>query len=136
MKKILGLDLGTTSIGWALVEETENKSNIIDLGVRIIPLSTDEKSEFSAGNAISKNQDRTTKRTQRKGYDRYQLRRTFLTQFLKDLSILPSEEFFKLNALELYGLRNKAVSEKITLQELGRIFMHLNQKRGYKSSLK
>jgi CRISPR-associated endonuclease Csn1 len=136
MKKILGLDLGTTSIGWALVEETENKSNIIDLGVRIIPLSTDEKSEFSAGNAISKNQDRTTKRTQRKGYDRYQLRRTFLTKFLIDLAILPTEEYFKLNALELYGLRNKAVNEQITLQELGRIFLHLNQKRGYKSSLK
>jgi CRISPR-associated endonuclease Csn1 len=136
MKKILGLDLGTTSIGWALVEETENKSNIVDLGVRIIPLSTDEKSEFSAGNAISKNQDRTTKRTQRKGYDRYQLRRTFLTKFLNDLAILPGEEYFKLNAIELYGLRNKAVSEKITLQELGRIFLHLNQKRGYKSSLK
>jgi CRISPR-associated endonuclease Csn1 len=136
MKKILGLDLGTTSIGWALVEETETKSNIVDLGVRIIPLSTDEKSEFSAGNAISKNQDRTTKRTQRKGYDRYQLRRTFLTKFLNDLAILPGKEYFKLNAIELYGLRNKAVSEKITLQELGRIFLHLNQKRGYKSSLK
>ena len=38
MKKILGLDLGTTSIGWALVNEKENdneKSEIIRLGVRI-----------------------------------------------------------------------------------------------------
>lgn len=136
MKKILGLDLGTTSIGWALIEELENKSSIIDLGVRIIPLTTDEKSEFSAGNAISKNQDRTTKRTQRKGYDRYQLRRTFLTKILNVLEMIPNEEFFKLNALELYGLRNKAVKEQISLMELGRIFLHLNQKRGYKSSLK
>ena len=26
MKKILGLDLGTTSIGWALVHEAESKN--------------------------------------------------------------------------------------------------------------
>ena len=45
MKKILGLDLGTTSIGWALVNEAniENeKSSIIKLGVRVNPLSVDE----------------------------------------------------------------------------------------------
>ena len=136
MKKILGLDLGTTSIGWAYIKEQETNTELIDLGVRIIPLTTDEKSEFSAGNAISKNQDRTSKRTQRKGYDRYQLRRTFLVKTLTENEMLPDESYFKLSALELYGLRNKAVSEQITLQELGRIFLHLNQKRGYKSSLK
>ena len=39
MKKILGLDLGTNSTGWALVNEAENtaeKSSITKLGVRII----------------------------------------------------------------------------------------------------
>lgn len=136
MKKILGLDLGTTSIGWAYIKEQETNTELIDLGVRIIPLTTDEKSEFSAGNAISKNQDRTTKRTQRKGYDRYQLRRTFLVKTLTENEMMPDESYFKLSALELYVLRNKAVSEQISLQELGRIFLHLNQKRGYKSSLK
>ena len=40
-KTILGLDLGTTSIGWAIVKEGE-KSEIIKTGVRVIPLSTDE----------------------------------------------------------------------------------------------
>lgn len=45
MKKILGLDLGTTSIGWALVKEAENKdekSSIIKLGVRVNPLTAEE----------------------------------------------------------------------------------------------
>lgn len=45
-KKILGLDLGITSIGWALVEEAENnseESKIIKLGVRVTPLTVDEK---------------------------------------------------------------------------------------------
>ncbi len=39
MKKILGLDIGTTSIGWALVLEAENskeKSVIRKTGVRAI----------------------------------------------------------------------------------------------------
>jgi len=37
MKKILGLDLGTNSIGWAVVneaEKNEEKSSILKLGVR------------------------------------------------------------------------------------------------------
>lgn len=44
MKKILGLDLGTASIGWALVNEAQNKnetSEILKLGVRVNPLSVD-----------------------------------------------------------------------------------------------
>ena len=46
----------------------------------------------------------------------------------------PTEELIKLDALELWGLRAKAVNEQITLIELGRILYHLNQKRGYKSA--
>ena len=133
MKKILGLDLGSTSIGFALIEENEEKREIITMGSRIIPLSVDDKNQFSQGNAITKNQDRTTKRSQRKGYDRYQQRRTNLSKVLGSLDMLPDEILWKLPSLELYGLRNKAVSEKILLMELGRIFLHLNQKRGYKS---
>ena len=46
MKKILGLDLGTTSIGWAVVNEATNKeekSSIVKLGVRVNPLTVDEQ---------------------------------------------------------------------------------------------
>ena len=49
MKRILGLDLGTNSIGWALVNEAENEkeiSKIIKLGVRVNPLTIDEKTNF------------------------------------------------------------------------------------------
>jgi len=134
-KKILGLDLGVSSIGWALIEESENEKKIISMGSRIIPLSTDDKDEFTSGNKISKNQKRTEKRTQRKGYDRYQLRRKALTESLISNNMF-DPELFKLKPLELWGLRAKAVSEKITLKELGRILYHLNQKRGYKSARK
>lgn len=47
MKRILGLDLGTTSIGWALVNEAESEkeiSSIVKLGVRVNPLTVDEMS--------------------------------------------------------------------------------------------
>ena len=56
MKRVLGLDLGTTSIGWALVEEAENeqeKSSIIKLGVRVNPLTVDEKIDFEKGRPLT-----------------------------------------------------------------------------------
>lgn len=134
MKKILGLDLGIASIGWALIMENDNKKEIAGMGSRIIPLSVDDKDEFSSGNKISKNQKRTAKRTQRKGYDRYQLRRKKLTQKLIELSIFPDQDLLQMKALELWKLRANAVTEKIELKQFGRILYHLNQKRGYKSS--
>ena len=138
MKKVLGLDLGVTSIGWAYILENENKSEILGLGSRIIPLNADEKDEFNRGNKISKNQQRTLKRSLRKGYDRYQLRKKYLREELEKNSMLPQPKYFSLPALELYGLREKAIQENhvVGLEELGRVFLHLNQKRGYKSSKK
>jgi CRISPR-associated endonuclease Csn1 len=133
-KKILGLDLGVSSIGWALVTDNSGKKEISGMGSRIIPMSTDDKDEFSSGNKISKNQKRTTRRTQRKGYDRYQLRRQALTKILIKHDLFPGEELLKLPVLELWGLRANAVSKKVQLKEFGRILYHLNQKRGYKSS--
>ncbi|MBK6731396.1 MAG: type II CRISPR RNA-guided endonuclease Cas9 [Bacteroidetes bacterium] len=134
MKKILGLDLGVSSIGWALIEEDGSKRTILGMGSRIIPLSTDDKNEFSRGNAITKNQKRTVKRTIRKGYDRYQLRKSYLKDYLNKIGMMPDASLFNISALELYGLRDAAVNQKISLQEIGRIRFHLNQKRGYKSS--
>jgi CRISPR-associated endonuclease Csn1 len=132
MKKILGLDLGVSSIGWALIDESEKK--VLGIGSRIIPLSTDDKDEFTKGNAISKNQKRTLKRTQRKGYDRYQLRRQNLISVLKKINMLPDDKLIKLTKHELWKIRSDAITEKLSLQEIGRVLLHLNQKRGYKSS--
>ena len=136
MKKILGLDLGVGSIGWSVISVDENgdPSEILGMGSRIIPLSTDDANEFSTGNAISKNQKRTQKRTARKGYDRFQLRRENLTAELRKLHMLPDEKLIKLPILELWTLRAKAATEgnKLSLPEIGRILYHINQKRGYK----
>lgn len=138
IKTILGLDLGTNSIGWALIEVDENNIpiRIIAMGSRIIPLSTNDKDEFQRGLSITKNQSRTISRTQRKGYDRKQLKKTDLKRVLNKYNIFPSEELLKLPMLDLWKLRSDSANpnENISAEQLGRILYMLNQKRGYKSA--
>ena len=138
MRKVLGLDLGVGSIGWSLIETdaNDNPKAILGMGSRIVPLSTDDANEFSSGNAISKNQKRTQKRTQRKGYDRFQLRRSLLTEKLRELGMLPDEKLIKLPILDLWQLRANAATpgKKLEPKEIGRVLYHINQKRGYRHS--
>ena len=143
MKRVLGLDLGSASIGWAIIEEnsceilndsdTSQQDKIVAIGSRIIPLTTDESNQFSKGQAITKNSDRTANRTQRKGFDRYQLRRALLLDELKRRGIYDGAPL-GLGKLELWGLRAKATFEQISLVELGRVLCHINQKRGYRTA--
>lgn len=134
MKRILGLDLGAGSIGWALVKEETDATSIVALGSRIIPYNEMEGQEFSKGIGESRNSIRTKARTARKGYDRYQLRRKYLVDILIKNGMMPSEELKKLPKMQLWELRSKAVNEEISKEELGRLLLWLNQKRGYKSS--
>ena len=85
MKKILGLDLGVSSIGWALVNEAEHAdehSSIIKLGVRVNPLTVDELQNYEKGKSITTNADRTLKRSMRRNLQRYKLRRQELIKVL------------------------------------------------------
>lgn len=141
-KNILGLDLGTNSIGWALIEVDAEKYKplrILGMGSRIIPLGTDDKTQFERGQSITKNQDRTKARTQRKGYDRKQLKKSedfkySLKKELEKFGIYPDSVLMNLPMLDLWKLRSDAASEPISVEQLGRIFYMLNQKRGYKSA--
>lgn len=137
MKKILGLDLGVASIGWAYINESDNKSSIVGMGVRVIPLSTDERDEFTSGNAISKNAKRRIKRGMRRNIYRRTMRKDLLKKVLQELNMLPSKELFDSKVkMHLWELRSKAVTEKLSEEEFGRVLYHLNQKRGFKSSRK
>lgn len=82
LKHILGLDLGTTSIGFAHITEYdgERDAEIQKIGVRVNPLTTVESTDFNKGKAISTNADRTLKRGARRNLDRYQDRRKKLIQ--------------------------------------------------------
>lgn len=134
-KKILGLDLGVGSIGWALIETEDNQpKQILGMGSRIVPISKDDGDQFSKGQAITKNADRTARRTARKGYNRYQMRRALLTQALRNNNMLP--ERMDENVIDLWKLRSDAATEghQLSLPQIGRVLYHINQKRGYKHS--
>lgn len=131
--KILGLDLGVTSIGWALIEKN-NENGEIDLiksGVRIIPIETKEANQFSSGNTASPNIERRKKRMQRRMYFRKKNRNQSLIKTLIDKGLW-DESLINIEKNKLWELRNKAVNEQISLSELGRILYHLAQRRGYK----
>ncbi|MFZ6037459.1 MAG: type II CRISPR RNA-guided endonuclease Cas9 [Bacteroidota bacterium] len=88
MKTILGLDLGTNSIGWALVDVEEKK--ILGIGSRIIPMGQDVLDTFSGGKPL---QTQTAKRTNYRGVrrirERHLLRRERLHRVLNVLGFLP-----------------------------------------------
>lgn len=143
MKKILGLDLGTNSIGWALVNEAENeneKSSIVKLGVRVNPLTVDEQQNFEKGKSITTNADRTLKRSMRRNLQRYKLRRENLIEILKEHNFICDDTILSENGnfttFETYKLRAKAATEEVSLEQFARILLMINKKRGYKSSRK
>lgn len=141
-KKILGLDLGVSSIGWAYIIEGESKdySEIKQIGVRVNPLTVDEQMNFEKGRALTTNADRTLKRGARRNLDRYQLRRDYLIDVLKKEKIIDDNteltESGQNTTFETWRLRAKAATERIELEEFARVLLAINKKRGYKSSRK
>lgn len=143
MKIVLGLDLGTTSIGWAIVNQAESsdeKSSIIRAGVRVNPLSVEEKDSFEKGKDIATNSDRTLKRSMRRNLQRYKLRRDELIKILKEQNWIDDDailaEHGNKTTFETYRLRAQAAKEEVSLPVLARILLMINKKRGYKSSRK
>lgn len=143
MKTILGLDLGTTSIGWALVREAEREgeqSSIVKLGVRVNPLTVDEIGNFEKGRPITTNADRTLKRGMRRNLQRYKLRRAHLIDALKKYGLITNESILceegNATTFETYRLRARAATEPITSEQLARVLLMINKKRGYKSNRK
>lgn len=105
MKKILGLDLGTNSIGWAVVngnvENDEiNLQKIEASGSRIIPMDAQLLGDFDKGNSISQTADRTGYRGTRRLRERSLLRRERLHRVLQVLKFLPEHYA---NELDKYG---------------------------------
>ena len=195
MKRILGLDLGTNSIGWAVVnaEEVirENETSFLKpvsisaSGSRIIPMDEGVLGDFDRGNTKSQTKDRTDKRGTRRLLERYLLRRERLLRVLKLMGFLPDHYAEKIDSYgkftdesepklawrkgtdgkfefifkdsfnemlddfaksqqqlvangkkvpydwTIYYLRKKALSRRLTKEELAWILLQFNQKRGY-----
>ncbi|MBL0126581.1 MAG: type II CRISPR RNA-guided endonuclease Cas9 [Flavobacteriales bacterium] len=136
---IVGLDVGSNSVGWAVVEMNGEKlEKIHGMGSRIIPMG-DEKKEYEQGAKITKNNARRQKRSMRRNHQRYKLRRANLVRVLKLMDAWPDGlgEQAKpdepvLTPLQVYGLRALSVDDPVSLKELGRVLYHMNQRRGYK----
>ncbi|WP_298398066.1 type II CRISPR RNA-guided endonuclease Cas9 [Sphingobium sp.] len=125
----LGLDIGTSSIGWCLVEDD---SRIIDIGVRIFSDGRDPQSGASL--AV----DRRTARAMRRRRDRYVRRRSVFLEQLIHFGLMPADadEAKLMAAHDPYALRARALSEALTPHEVGRALFHLNQRRGFLSNRK
>lgn len=136
-KHLLGLDLGVGSIGWCLIalDAQGDPVEILGMGSRVVPLNNaTDAADFSIGKAFTANQERTARRTMRRGFARYQLRRYRLRRELEKVGMLPDAALIQLPLLELWELRERAATagRRLTLPELGRVLCHINQKRGYR----
>lgn len=137
-KKILGLDLGSNSIGWAVLSAQHTKPDeILGLGSRIFTKAVEDKTP------TPKNQARRNARLARRVIQRRARRKQRMLNYLVKLYLLPAELKGNhqpeaiLNKLgNPYILRAKALDEKLLPHELGRVFLHLVQRRGFLSNRK
>ena len=124
MKRILGLDLGTNSIGWALVQQNfENKQGaILGMGSRIIPMSQDILGEFGKGNSVSQTAERTGYRGVRRLRERYLLRRERLHRVLNIIKFLPEHFANEIDFEKRFGKFKSDNEPKIAYNTDGFIF--------------
>lgn len=117
MKKILGLDLGTNSIGWALIKEDEEKKSILGVGSRIIPMSQDILGKFESGNSISQTAERTRYRGVRRLRERHLLRRERLHRILNLMGFLPEHYSHSIDFKKKKGKFNNNTEPKLAWKE-------------------
>lgn len=159
METTLGLDLGTNSIGWVIIDQ--QLPRILYSGVRIFPEGIIKKTIGQGDKEESLNVNRRTKRQIRRQYFRKKFRKIKLLELLIKYDMCPlniedvkcwknwdrqqksaarafpdTPEFREWLKQNPYELRQRAIKEDITRMELGRIFYHLIQRRGFLSSRK
>ncbi len=148
MALIFSFDLGTNSIGGAVIDST--KKRIIWAGVNIFPMGVVNLGD-GQGREMSKNATRRIARGVRRQIYRRKLRKKLLLKQLIRFGMCPVTldeldtwknekefpkskeviEWFKINP---YELRDRAINGELTKNELGRVFYHLAQRRGFQSN--
>ena len=163
MTKILGLDTGTNSLGWAIVEKESVQSyHLLYKGVNIFQ----EGVNLDKGNESSKAAERTEHRSTRVRYYRIKLRKIKLLRILTQnglcppltseelrgwryQKVYPNDELFmqwqrtdESSTKNPYYYRHLCLHEQLDLSQvtnryiLGRAFYHINQRRGFLSNRK
>lgn len=134
----LGLDLGTNSIGWAIIinDGEEQPTGLADCNSRIFQEAVDVKTK------TPKNKARRDARSARKLISRRKMRRAKLLNLLRSKNLMPIDEadlqklFTDNISYDPYRLRAQALYEKLTPFEIGRVLYHLCQRRGFQSNRK
>jgi CRISPR-associated endonuclease Csn1 len=138
VKKVLGLDLGSNSVGWALLEETDGSaSGVIAIGSRIFVKAVEGVVQ------TPKNVKRRNMRLGRRIIQRRSRRKQRMLNYLVSIKLLPSElqgdtqPEIILNELgDPYELRAKGLDSQLTAYEFGRILLHFVARRGFLSTKK
>lgn len=139
MDLIFGFDIGTTSIGWAVIRydkdrgigEIVRRNNVPGMGVRIFPEARDP-------DGTPLNQTRRQKRMLRRQLRRRKVRRRLLNQKLAEAGLLPrfskdkDSDWAKVMALDPYVLRARGVAKKLDPHEFGRALYALSKRRHFK----
>jgi len=131
MGYVLGLDLGSNSIGWAAIDLDGGQFH--GAGVRVFPEGVERD---TTGTEKSKNLQRRTARGHRRQIARRARRKALLRNAIRECGWWEDDSQEQLVGVDPYSLRAKALDEQLTLPELARVFMHLNQRRGFLSNRK
>ena len=133
-------DLGTNSIGWAVYKLgsppiaplAPSVSKLIACGVRLF----DDGRNPKDGSSLA--EMRRVPRSSRRRRDRFLQRRSYLMALLVEYGLMPKLEGQRreLALVDPYALRAKGLDQQLTSFEIGRVLVHLNQRRGFKSNRK
>lgn len=132
----LGLDIGITSVGWAVLATDENAEpyRIIDLGSRIFDAAEGDKGESLAK---PRRDARSARRRNRRHAHRNQRIRAKIVQHGILTKKALSHLYDAKNAAEdIYRIRYEALERPLTQLEWARLLIHLAQRRGFKSNRK
>lgn len=134
MRYRLALDLGSTSLGWAMIRlNTANEPcAVIKAGVRIFSDGRNPKDGSSL--AVTRREARAMRRRR----DRLLKRKARMMQTLIAHGFFSQDEAERktLETLNPYTLRGKGLDAALTPAEFGRALFHINQRRGFKSNRK
>jgi CRISPR-associated endonuclease Csn1 len=152
---ILGLDIGSNSIGWALVEcEKDKPRKLLRAGVRVFDAGTD--GDIESGGDVSRGKDRRDARQRRRMLQRRSMRLHTLASELQISGLLPPGDISNSSARNSYfadldraladglpdlgtlpfRLRAAALDKPMKPHEIGRALYHLAQRRGFLSGRK
>ena len=130
----LGLDVGTNSLGWSVLELDANSKPcaIVGAGSRIFAEGREAKTKATLAAT------RRAARSARRRRDRFKQRQAFLLSELVKAGLFPQacEDRKALQKLNPLQLRSGALSRQLHPWEVGRTLFHLNQRRGFKSNRK